>query len=193
MWPTGLSYTCQVFGLFKPRATCEELSFFLATRFLAFLWPGMVPGIDDELNLMVEFGADKDCIRSEIAAFCAFAYSRGMVKAFESRAITSAQLERLQNAYTDVLEQKVRAVSPEHIPSLGYDTFAEWLLARLQRYTLVVASATKGDDITSMLVQHFSDFACDRSPDDVLRVRFYATFEKTVANTKDVIASHRLS
>ncbi|QHN03373.1 hypothetical protein FTO74_08345 [Granulicella sp. WH15] len=181
-----------MFGLFKPRATCEELSVFFAARFTAFLWPGISPGIDDELSLMVQFGADEDRIRSEIAAFCAFAYYRGMVKAFEDGSISKAQLDRLEEAFTHALEHKVRMVSPAHIPSLGYDTFSDWLLARLQRYTIVVASAIEPNEITSRLVRHFSDFACVGSPDEVLREKFRLTYEKTVANAAELIASHRL-
>jgi|GEM_PF-6928640 len=181
-----------MFGLFKPRATCEELSAFLATRLTVFLWPGIDAGVDQELNLMVECGADADRIRSEIAAFCAFAYFRGIVKAFENSAITNAQRERLENAYTNELEQRVRIISQDHVPSLEYDTFAEWLFARLQRYTLVVASAAKTSDVTKILVEHFSDFACNERPTEILREKFHRTFENTVANTMKLITSHRL-
>jgi hypothetical protein len=177
----------------RPKTTCSELAAFFAARVLMFIWPGFSADLDKEFELLGECGAAKDRIRPEMAALCAFAYYRGMLAASEEGAITKDQLESLESAYTAELDHRVRIISDEHIPSLQYDNFGEWLHARLQRHTLVVASASTFDDTTGMILEHFADFSCDDAPSEILQLKFRATYDQTVTNATKMIASHRVN
>ena len=178
--------------LFKPRKSCAELGYFFASTMPKLLVGTENLGVEREFQLMVECGASAGRIRPEMTALHCFMSWAGMAVALQKREITEKQFVALETTFLETLRLLSQGFETELTGSASYDSFWQWLQARLQRYTTITHSSTDPARATELVVQNFWDFAGDGFPSEVLRQKIKQTYESGLLNAAKIVSSYRL-
>jgi hypothetical protein len=132
-------------------------------------------------------------MRPEMAALQSFACWAGMAVALQKADINERQFTALEKAFFEGLKVGFEDVDRRLSGSVSYDSFWEWLEARINMYIAITSSTSDTQRATKMIVDSFWDFACDGEPTEVLRIKIWQTYETSLLNVAKIISGSRLT
>jgi len=181
-----------MFDLFKPKKACSELGYLLASTMPKMFDVGSNPGLDREFELYVENGASAEHIRPEMAALQCFCAWAGLAVALQTRKITQDQFALIDQSFFANLEEFSQKFDVVSTGSVSYDSFWDWLKARLDRYMHILDVTNDTFTATRNIVQNFCDFACP-SPSETVQIKVWQTYEASLLNVTKIMSMHRLT